>query len=316
MDQRWTEGDGERLEGEVSVGYVEWEEAALKDKAQFASRLHDVGLPDDEIADGMSVLGQVSSQIAEIDRQIKDLQSGTYFMLPPELLDLYTKRQSVLERLSDWFSRQTIRVDRTVHSALRVPVFVLSAPAIDGCSASFATSTQLTRNIDCRVAIFGPGMGESYLASCQAKCTFVCNAGDTKVVFIPAELTVGELSVLAKGRVISQGFHITAVQFTDPEPAVTLVPRDAYPSLGARIKTYPLTGDTTGDVSTYGYKYKQSQTAGFSLKVEAFGADIGFKVEVALEREVELTYALKGGYDYSLHYLDEGEGIAWRTLNA
>ena len=316
MDLRITEGASERLEGDIDAQHLTWEERVFADPACFRSGLHDLGLSDSEIAETWSVFSEMSKPLDSIDHQIREFEErdiSLHLRTPEELKRLYEKRRSTLERISDRFKAQTFRIDSTTQSALRIPVFIISAPAVEGCSVSFTASTQLTHNLNFRLAVYGSGIDGTTKASCETHAEFIVNAGDAKVVFLPAELTVGEVSVLAKGRVIGQGSQIQAIDFPDSEPAVALIPPDAYPSAGALVKTYLLGDDTTGDVSTYSHDYYQYGTRGFSLMAQAFGLNLGLKVEVALNRTVGLTYMLKGGRDYSLHYVHEGLGITWNV---
>jgi hypothetical protein len=314
VDLGIAESASERLEGYVDAEHLTWEERAFGDEALFTSGLHDLGLPDSKIAEAWSAFSEMSKPLDRVDDQIRDFQerdTALHYQTPEELLRLYEKRRSTLERILDQFKAQTFRIDSTTQSKLRIPVLILSAPAVEGCSISFTTSTQLDRNLSFRLTVYGSGTGGATKASCKAQCEFIVNDGNAKVVFLPAELTVGEVSVLAKGEVIGQGPQIQTIDFPDADPAVTLIPRGAYPAAGALIKTYPLAGDTTGDVSTYRYDYNKYDNIGFSLKTQAFGLDVGLQVEVALLRTVGLTYTLKGGHDYSLHHVDEGVGITW-----
>ena len=314
MDLRIMAGASERLEGDIDAQHLTWEERAFGDEAFFTSGLHDLGLPDSKIAEAWSVFSEMSKPLDSIDDQIREFRErdiGLHLRTPEELQRLYEKRRSTLKRISDRFKAQTFEINSITQSSLRIPVFILSAPAVEGCSTSFTTSTQLTHNLNFRLTVYGSGIDGATKAWCQARCEFIVNAGDAKIVFLPADLTVGEVSVLVKGKTIAQGSQIQTIDFPESEPAVALIPRDAYPLAGARVKTYPLAGDTTGDVSTYSYDYYQYGTRGFSLKAQAFGLDLGLQVEVALQRTVGLTYTLKGGRDYSLHYVHEGLGITW-----
>lgn len=315
MDQKSEEVPSEQLEGFVYAEHLNWWEVAHADEALFTSGLRDLGLPDGEIAEAWSVFSQTYRPLAKVDSEIDELNERyrgiSFATAPADLVRLYEKRQGIVTRLNDRFKKRTIRINRTTQSKIRVPLFIISAPAVEDCSTSFTASGQFTRNLDCQVEIYGSGIGGITKASCQAQCTFTVNAGNAKVVFLPAELTVGEVSVLAKGKVIGQVSQVEAIDFPDSEPAVALILAGDFPSTGSRITTYQLAGDITGDVSTYSYDYKQSNTLGFSLKVPVFGVDVGLKAQVVLESEIGLTYSLKGGRDYSLHYLQEGQGITW-----
>jgi hypothetical protein len=315
LDARLIDGPGQPVEGAITARSIDWKDIALDDKESFRSGLRNLGLPDGLVADGMSFLGDVSRDLLGVDKEISDFRDRTkgasFFVTPPELLALYEKKRSIRRRLNDWLAARTIRVERTEELLLRIPVFILSAPDVESCSASFTTATELARNLSCEIKILGSGIAGGSEVTCQAQCEFTVNSGKAKVVFISAELTVGEVQVLEKGLAVGQGNNILAIEFPNPEPAVAVVPDDVNLTPGELKRIYLLEGDTTGDISTYHYEYRQIRPAAFSLGGQAFGANLGLTVDVSIQQWVALSYALKGGYKYSCYGLERGQGIVW-----
>jgi hypothetical protein len=314
MDGRLTDGVAQPLEGAVTSRSINWTDIALTNDEVFASGLHDLGVPDDEAAQGVALLRRVSRELDAVDDEISDfherIKNLNFFMTPPALMELYNKKRTIRMRLDDWLNSKEIRIDRVEHLPLKIPVFVLSAPGVAMCSASFSTSTELTRNLNCNVKVYGSGIAGGSEVACETQCEFAVEAGKAKVVFIPAELTVGEVSVTKKGEAVGRGRNIQAIEFPH-QPAVALVPEDVSLQRGALQTSYPLEEDTTGDISTYRYQYRQSNTARFTLGVQAFGMNVTLEADVSISQWVELSYTLKGGYRYSLYSLEKQQGITW-----
>ena len=313
MDTRSTNDDVEWLEGDIAVEPLEEDEIALADQTSFLSGLQQLKLPESTIGQARSLLEEVESATAALHDYERRHGDGRYFVTPPELRSLYEKQGSAKQRLIGWFKGRTVQIERTEEFFERVPVFVLAAPNVQGCSAAFTTSEQLTRNLDCKVAVYGSGLSAGSKWSCKARCEFSAESAEKKLVFVPAEITVGEVSVFEGTKKVGQGRQITVIEYkANCKPGVTLIPANGGPSSGAAVETYPLAGDTSGGLSTYAHEYTQATTGGFTLGLKAFGGDVSLTVDVTLERLVGLTYKLKGGYDYHLHNLTAGQGISWR----
>jgi hypothetical protein len=309
-------GDVEWLQGEVFAEPLQPEEIALSDQANFLSGLTHLGLSDSAVAEARSLLTQVESATVAID-DFKRVHGDAYFVTPPELERLYKEQESRKQRFFNWVSRRTIQVERTQELVEKVPVFLLSAPDVSGCSVSFSLNDQLMRNLDCKLAVYGSGLSVGSKWSCRARCQFGAQAGEAKLVFVLAEITVGDVAILEKGKKVGQGRQITAVEYkANSEPGATLVPSHSIYQSGSLAMTYPLLGDSSASISKYDYDYAQANTVGFTLGLKAFGADVGLTVDVTLEREIGLTYNLIGGYDYHLHNLTTGQGISWKSDRA
>ena len=314
MDLDWTEGPSQELDGEVVAEPLVSEDLALINQANFIAGLEILGLPSANIAEVRSILVDISSRTAAIDEYNLAHGNAMYFMTPRELAKLYAKKSSAITRLGRWLTNRRVEVERTVELTQRIPMFVLSAPDVKGCTATFSTSEQVTRNLECKLAVYGSGLSVGSKGSCSAKCEFSAENGEAKLVFTQAEITVGEVSVIEGGRKVGQGRQITAIEYLPKcEPAVALIPVGGGPTAGALVNTYPLSDDTSGGIAAYGYEYTQARTVGFGLGLKAFGADISLTVDVTLERAVGLTYKLKGGHEYQLHQLSEGQGIVWKV---
>lgn len=310
-----SDDDVEWLEGSIRSWDLPWHSAATSDPEAFARGLQELGLPDREVREVIPTVDEASSVNKAIDHFNYEHRFVRFFRAPEELEELYSKRLGIIDRLSDWFSHRSFRIDKTEEKKVDLPVFVLSAPAVDGCSTSFTLAKEVTRNLSCDLKVYGTGTFGGAESNCNATCTFTAQAGEVKVVFARAELTVGTVTTLINNTPLGEGTTITAIEFPDnTAPGVKLVRDDPPLHPGEYFRTYPLAGDTPGAPERYAYDYRETDTRGFGIGVNAFGADLGLKVEVTLKESIGLEFALSGGHDYPLYSPANGHGIMWQLL--
>jgi hypothetical protein len=257
---------------------------------------------------------------ADLDNQIEQFWATTkkrYKEPPPPVAEFYNARVVAADRLRNFLSGRRFRVDDTTTVPIQIPLFVLSAAAVEGCSASFARQQSTVVQMSWDVKIFGTGLTPSGSLQVLTEAVFSAKSGEAKVVFVPGSLRVEKVTALKRGRVIGHGYRIDGSKMKpDSEPGLfVLDPSTLLPAADV-VKTYPLAGDTTGALATYKYSDKLSGGIGLQLGITAFGADIKLKGEIKRSASVELTYQLKGGHDYELRRFAEGDGLVWRTVTA
>jgi hypothetical protein len=90
-----------------------------------------------------------------------------------------------------------------------------------------------------------------------------------------------------------------------------LLSPDSTPPVGDLAETFLLSGDTSGALATYEYVYTRSGAGALEIGAKAFNLDISVKAQVNISKTTTLTYNLRGGYDYGLRRLSEGDGLFW-----
>jgi hypothetical protein len=290
----------------------------LTDRNILEPGLRDAGLSETDVHQALELRDEVASQARYWDGQIADFRARTehlrFFATPPELQEMITERESVINRLRAWFAGREVVVEAREEHRLLIPVFVLAAADVAGCTATVSMRQEHGVGLEWGVTVAGTGLGGAANVTVSSSATFAAASGEVKEVFVPAAVPVERVTVLENGRRIGDGFRIDPTALTvsrEYELAARRLPSEAAPAAGRLAKRYPLAGDVPGAVATYDYTYTSSQSRKMSLGVQAFGADLHVSASIAPSRSVTVTYGLIGGGDYELHELAEGCGLVW-----
>ena len=290
----------------------------LSDRGLLELSLRDAGLRETDVRQALELRDEVASQARYWDRQIADFRARTehlrFFATPPELQEMITERESVLNRLRRWFTGREFIVEAREERGLRIPVFVVGAADVVGCTATVSMRREHHADLEWGVTIAGTGLAGGASLSLSSSATFGAASGEVKAVFVTVVVPVERVTVLEDGRRIGEGCRIDAAALRvsgEFEIAVKRLAAEAVPSPGRLAKRYPLAGDVPGAIATYDYAYTVSHSRTVSLGVQAFGADLHVNASVAPSRSVTVTYELIGGSDYELHELAEGCGLVW-----
>ena len=315
METSWLEGDAETIAGQVQSISQSWDDAALNDRGAFEFDLREAGMPAPDVAQALAVRDEVAGAKQYLDRQIRDFWATTkdrYITTPPEVERLYDAQASLGKRLRDWFSGREFRVDDTTTVDLRIPLFLLSAAPVPGCTASFEREETTEGELSWDLTIFGTGLSGANNLKVTATATFTAASGEAKAVFLPGSMVVEKVTVLEYGRETGRGCRIDVSRFTyNSELGLSLLPSSARLAAGDLVCRYPLAGDTSGALAKYKYSDERTGSIELSLGFKAFGADLKLKGQVKRSTSVEVTYELKGGFDYELRRFAEGDGLVW-----
>jgi len=317
MDDDWLSGTVEPLDGKVALGGPKnWVDAALQSRDAFAAGLRSIGLPDDEVERTVSLRDDTEAQLQAIELDIESYRPpGVLFAVDPVPPELYAQRQSVWRRLADYFNDREIRVLETAETEVRVPLFVLTGADVEGCTAKFDHEEMRTRPLTWSMTVFGSGLGGSRELKTSAAASFTAAAGEAKVVFQPLTLTLQRVAVLQSGRQIGSGVQADSAGLrTDASPGLLLLSPQARPSAGPSVQRFPLAGDTTGALATYKWMYARTSKKNLSVGVDAFNTKLSLTVGTELTTQVTLQYELRGGHDYALLRVAEGDGLLWAPV--
>lgn len=316
VDRRHCEA--EPLAAHVRVFAQSWIDSVLADREVLEPSLREVGLCEKEVLEALELRDEAASQARYWDDKIEDFRARTahlrFFTTPPELEELISQRESVVARLRNWFNRREYIIEAREEYELRVPLFVLAAPAVAGCTATVSMRREEGVDLEWGLTIVGTGLGGAANMSVASSATFGASEGEIKAVFVPAIVPVERVTVLEEGRRIGEGFRIDPAGLAKSPPlelGVMRMPRAAVPAAGRLVNRYLLADDTPGAVATYDYSYANSGSGKLSLGVKALGADLHVSASIAPSHSVSVTYGLAGGSDYELHELAEGCGLIW-----
>lgn len=311
----WVHGTEEPLEGESSVELHGWEDIALDQPKRFAADLGAMGVPREEVG---AAVGVRDAAKAEMDAAVAGFWASHrlhYVETPPEvaaeLLQVHAiARGGALEQLRDWFAGRHVAVEDRQECAVMLPLFVLSAPGTADSTAVFKTESAATRKAGWSISVAGTGVGGEATITTSVSSSFKAEAGQTKVVFLPLTVAVEKLRVSGAGGSATR-IDVSTLKGQHPAPGLLLLDRGAVPPIGPLEQTYQLAGDPSGTPATYEYSYEQTRAPDVKLGVEAFGAKLGVEASATMKTTVTLTFELRGGVDYALHRLAEGDGLLW-----
>ena len=314
MNDEWLRGRSERLTGRIQVRTEkDWVVAAVQSREVFESGLRAIGLPETEVARAVFLRDETHSRVRAIDAEIvRYRQPGVYYAFDPVPADLYVQRNSAWQRLADWFKGREVRVLETTSTEVRVPLFVLSSADVEGCTAAFNLEEMQGRNLSWNMTIYGNGVGGAREFAVSAVAGFTAAAGQIKVVFVPVLLALQRVVVLEAGRQIGSGVQIDGSSVhTNSSPGLLVLPPGTGPPAGLLVRRFPLAGDTTGALATYQWVYKRTSRLHTQIGLDVFGGKLSMNVGTELTTQVTLTYGLRGGYDYVLLGVAQGDGLLW-----
>jgi hypothetical protein len=319
MGLSWVNGTQEPIPGHsvTDVTVMSWEEAALANPSRFAEDLRVLGLRNEDFQPSVDLAASVKSE-AEFAVKLFLGRHGPNIIDPTsksEIDRIYNSAQAAgLSKLRSWWKDRSIRIEERNEVTLQLPLFLISAAKPPGCTASFTIEGGQAQELGWSVTILGTGLGADSSIRTSTSVTFRATAGETKVIFMPATVSVEKVAVLDRGIPISHGYRIDVAGLRKQvyEPAVMLLAADAVPPLGIIERKYKLSGDSTGDIATYGYTFARSKKRSLRLSIKAYGTELGLSVLSVMDRSTELTYELRGGYNYTLHRVADCDGFIWR----
>jgi len=318
----WLHGTDERIGGHGAVAdvtVIPWEEAALANPSRFADELRTLGLRVEDIDASVDL---AASGKAEADTAVSNFwatRGHNFFEDPADparAKQIYNSAQaSGLSKLRNWWKDRNIciQVEERTEVSLQLPLFLISAPGIPGCSATFTTESFEGHGFGWSVTIMGTGLGADSSVQASASATFKAASGETKVVFLPATVFVEKITVLDRGAPIYNGYRIdvAGIHKQNYAPAVMLLDANSLPPLGRKDKDYQLGGDTSGGITTYKHTYMRTKKPFKRLGIKTHGVELELSVQSEMSKRKELVYDLRGGYDYVLHRVADWDGLLW-----
>lgn len=310
----WLSGRSEPLTGKIWIGDEEDRVVtAVQSRRAFESGLRSIGLAEGEVARAVTLRNETDTQLRAINAEIMRFREpDVYYAFDPVPPQLYIQRNSVWQRLADWFGGKEVRVLEATNTEARVPLFILSCADADGCTAAFNRAQMKGDTLTWSMIVFGSGIGGSRELSASASAQFTAAAGQTKVIFVPLTVSLQRVVVLEAGRQIGAGVQVDASSIrASSVPGLLLLPAGTSPPAGPPIQRFPLAGDTTGALAAYEWTYERKSEMHAELGLEAFNSKFSLNVGTELTTQVALKYELRGGYDYLMFRAAEGDGLLW-----
>ncbi len=206
----WLYGEAEPLEGRVRVSARSWADSALADRDVVEPSLRDE-LRETDVLRGARATRRRGAPAQSWDGQIDDFRAPKTgdmrgWVTPPELEEMIVKRDSAVDRLRDWLAGRAFIVEAREDRELRIPVFVLAAADVPGCTATVSMKRERGVDLEWGVTIIGTGLGGGANVTVSSSATFSAASGEVKAVFVPAVVPVERVTVLKDGRRIGEGY--------------------------------------------------------------------------------------------------------------
>jgi hypothetical protein len=310
MTAQWMAGTEELLEGSTELGPVqEWGIGAARADIAFATGLRSAGLPDDEVAEALTVRDEYKASVKEAARY---RIPGAFYFKDPVPVTVRQRRYSAWSRLLDWVSGRQVKVLESADIPVRIPLFLLGCADVEGCTAAFSHETAEARALKWAMTIYGSGLSGSRELSTSVSAKFSAAEGQVKMIFLDLTLPVEHIEITRDGRTIGSGFQIDGANVRPAaSPGLYLLSAASPPPTRGEVTQFPLSGDTSRALSTYQWTYERSLEKTTKLGVEAFNSSLTLAYGSVLTDQIALTYELRGGHDYRLLAAAEGDGLLW-----
>ena len=308
----WMTGTEEPIDGSVQLGVShEWDPS---DHLRYPSTAawRSVGLSEDEVAIDLELAREYGSIEDEAQGYYRP---GTSYFISPVPAEVRQRLNAARSRLENWVLGRHIRVLESADVRVRVPLFLLGCADVEGCTATFGRETTMDRSLGWSMTIYGSGLSGYRRLSTSVSAKFSATSGQVKVVFLDFILPVERIEIKRGERTLGSGYRIEGASVRPAaSPGLLLLSRDRIPPSGEEVTQFPLSGDTSGALSTYEWTYTAESYKALTLGISAFNSSLSLKCDTKLTEAISLTYELRGGYDYSLCAAGEGDGLLWGPI--
>lgn len=301
-------GEAEPVAGTARLRPASATELSLSNRATFVDTLTQLGLGRGDRDEALRLRDEVADEVRILDDHYAVITRASYrFTCPPEAIAIAERRRAALQRLSDWFAARRFDVHATTTIEVRIPLFVVAAPAVAGCRGELRPIGIAPTALSGRVTLGGAGGGNGAVCHVTTSGAVGVRPGDVKAVFVPVNVAVSDVTVYDHGRQIGNGIQVR-VQTTRSAvaPGVVLLAPDAIPTVGDLVHVCH-GGAERIEV------HAQPETRDVYVDFTVFGVEATITAAVSLTRPVVLDFDLAEGHEYDLHDLAHGFGIAWRT---
>lgn len=187
--------------------------------------------------------------------------------------------------------------------ALRIPLFVISAPAVPGCKTTMESASSNSLGWSIELELFGNGgsLGKKITVSWSNEVTV--GAGRVSQIFLPIWVDVQEVTIYFDGGREEQVVYEVSLRRGDllKQRVGVRTLADWTPPNGPRVEILQaLLGDQSpsDDPVVMKFGYESESSGEISIGFEAFGAKQKFKVSGTRTRSHELSASLSPGRNY------------------
>jgi hypothetical protein len=206
----------------------------------------------------------------------------------------------------------THRGDNTV---MALPIFEFSAPDVPGCSVTIELRRRAFRSAGWKLGISTLTGGRTKYQELTTTAAFTANDGERKAVFVRVPATETYVFHLSDDPSVSSNedyeYEILGPPRKQDQPAVMRHGRNSGAKLGEELAHYALRHND--GTSRYDYSYTSGRRTELGVGTSRRGTQVSGTASVELAGTLAVSAVLAGGYDYTLHQTEAGNGLAWRS---
>ncbi|WP_028644543.1 hypothetical protein [Nocardioides sp. URHA0020] len=181
---------------------------------------------------------------------------------------------------------------------LRIPLFVLTAPNVEGCKTTLTRSTSVAAGWSLTLKFFGNGASLGQKATVSWTQEVSAGPGERSRLFLPLQVDVAEVTTYFDDHEEQVSYE---VQLGKENLTVNKIGVDSpheWEPTGLKVPLIESLLKESPEPVTQEVEYKFQTDGDFSLGFKAFSNDQTFKVEASLERTHKLAAELAAGHDY------------------
>jgi hypothetical protein len=287
--------------GVENVERLTWGEAALLEGPYILESLREMGFPDRSISEALAIYTDWLN-VASTREGSARLDESMY--------------PRGFERLNDWFHGRSIEVIESQAREVRVPLFLLTAPPVTGCSVGLERKDTALKNVEWQLKFYGTGAEGVAEAKTSISVKFCAQEGQSKQAFLPVLVNTCRVAVKKRGKTIGTGFTYEADFISGMHPASFPTSRTNRKMHASAVGIFPLEKDDPESTTVYGVEVDRQTGRTLSLGFKAFNTEFSLKYRAQLSLGIALTCNLRGGHRYIARGVRDREGILWEVRNS
>ena len=218
--------------------------------------------------------------------------------------------------LGDILTGRRYEVEETIDVPVRVPLFRLHAPAVDGAKVTYSQKIESSGEAGWEIKVFGTGLGSSVTLKASHTTKYETSNGACKRIFLPVTIQVSRLGIYRGGdrvgttirtevsRKGTEGGFVNGIELLRTADCALVATSDR------RLFTIPAIDDSTGAPLEHEQTFAIGGSFEASLGLKAFDVESSVKAKVERQQEVSLGFTVPGGHDYDVYAPSGIDGIA------
>lgn len=290
----------------VPVEQREWLDIVLTDREAFTRGLRESGLAADIIKEDLR-------RFDEAKLELRGVLTAQGLARPIEA------EASFRSKLEFWLGLRKRRVEDSTSLPVKIPLFKLHSPKVQGSKVSYIESKTETTSGHWSVTIFGTGMGRSQSFTVKYRNTFDSSNGDCKLIFVPVTMKVELIATYQFGECIGRGLRTELIleKRAKFSKGIDSIPEgECSQGLDTTVGDEPefdFSGDSSSAIHKVDWAAVWDDTLEAKFGLDAFKLRAEFRTTITRTQEIGLTCELPAGHKYRLRRFQNERGITWEV---